>query len=100
MAGATPAAVFISQALQGISWVVMHTTLQTCATTLSDRVRATAVSLFAGFMFLGNGVGASIAGYVLDFEGSTALFLGATAVMVALTAASVISRIRYSVRLG
>ena len=96
----TPVTVFVSVLLQGVAWVAMHTTLQTWATTLSDRARATAVSLFAGFMFLGNGVGATIAGYVLDFEGSTALFLGATVVMVALTATAVISRLRYSVRLG
>ncbi len=96
----TPVTVFVSVALQGVAWVGMHTTLQTWATTLSDRARATAVSLFAGFMFLGNGVGASIAGFVLDFEGSTVLFVGATLVMVVLTATSVISRLRYSVRLG
>lgn len=96
----TPATVFVSVLLQGVAWVAMHTTLQTWATTLSDRARATAVSLFAGFMFLGNGVGATIAGYVLDFEGSTVLFLGATVVMIVLTVTSVISRLRYSVRLG
>jgi predicted MFS family arabinose efflux permease len=91
--------VFVSVALQGVAWVGMHTTLQTWATTISDRARATAVSLFAGFMFLGNGVGASVAGYVLDFEGARPLFLGATVGMVVLTAASVISRQRYEHRL-
>jgi predicted MFS family arabinose efflux permease len=96
----TPVTVFVSVALQGVAWVGMHTTLQTWATTLSDRARATAVSLFAGFMFLGNGVGASIAGYVLDFEGSTALYLGATLVAIVLTVASVFGRHRYAVRLG
>lgn len=96
----SPTTVLISCALQGIAWVTMHTTLQTWATTLSDSARATAVSLFAGFMFLGNGVGASITGYLLDFRGSVALFTTVTIGTAALTVLSVAGARRYAHRLG
>lgn len=95
-----PVTVLISCALQGIAWVTMHTTLQTWATTLSNTARATAVSLFAGFMFLGNGVGASITGYLLDFRGSVALFTTVTLGAVLLTILSAAGARRYGHRLG
>jgi len=80
--------------------VTMHTTLQTWSTTLSNRARALAVSLFAGMMFLGNGFGAFVAGYLLDFRGSVAMFSVVTAGVVVLTALSVVGARRYQHRLG
>jgi predicted MFS family arabinose efflux permease len=94
------AVVLVSVVLQGIAWVFMHTTLQTWATTLSDRARATAVSLFAGFMFVGNAVGTFVAGFVLQDEGPRLLFATATLLMMLLTIAAVISRRRYALHLG
>jgi predicted MFS family arabinose efflux permease len=94
------ATVLISVLLQGVAWVYMHTTLQTWATTLSDRARATAVSLFAGCMFLGNAVGTFIAGTVLQNEGTRPLFGTAAILMVPLTITAAISRRRYTDRLG
>jgi len=96
----TPLTVLISCALQGVAWVTMHTTLQTWSTTLSNRARALAVSLFAGMMFLGNGFGAFVAGYLLDFRGSVAMFSVVTAGVVVLTALSVVGARRYQHRLG
>ncbi|MEZ5115360.1 MAG: MFS transporter [Candidatus Nanopelagicales bacterium] len=96
----SPVLVLVSVALQGVAWVFMHTTLQTWATTLSERARATAVSLFACSMFLGNGAGASAAGVVLQNDGPTVLFGGATVLTLALTAVAVLSRRRYADRLA
>ncbi|MFM1916984.1 MAG: hypothetical protein RJB01_499, partial [Actinomycetota bacterium] len=59
-----------------------------------------AVSLFAGFMFLGNGVGAQIAGYLLDFEGARVMFAVITVATIVLTLTSVLSSRRYVHRLG
>lgn len=96
----SPAMVLVSCALQGVAWVTMHTTLQTWSTTLSNRARATAVSLFAGFMFLGNGFGAFVAGYLLDFQGSEVMFSVITTAVVGLTILAVIGARRYQHRLG
>jgi predicted MFS family arabinose efflux permease len=96
----SPATVLISCALQGVAWVTMHTTLQTWSTTLSNQARATAVSLFAGFMFLGNGFGAFVAGYLLDFRGSEVMFSVITTGVVVLTILAVIGARRYQHRLG
>lgn len=95
-----PVVVFISVALQGASWVYMHTTLQTWATMLTDVARATAISLFAGFMFLGNGAGAQISSVVLEDYGPSTLFFGAFVAMVALTLLATFSSRRYEHRLG
>lgn len=94
------ALVLASVMLQGVAWVFMHTTLQTWATTLSDQARATAVSLFAGFMFLGNAVGTLLAGILLQSQGTRVLFTTAAVTMVLLTAVAAASRRRYSLRLG
>lgn len=96
----SPATVLISCALQGVAWVTMHTTLQTWSTTLSNRARATAVSFFAGFMFLGNGFGAFVAGYLLDFRGSVAMFSVVTSTVIVLTILAVIGARRYQHLLG
>jgi predicted MFS family arabinose efflux permease len=96
----SPLIVVISVALQGASWVYMHTTLQTWVTMLTDVARATAISLFAGFMFLGNGAGAQISSLVLENFGAAPLFLGAFGTTVALTVFAVLSSRRYEHRLG
>jgi len=91
---------FISVCFQGIAWVLMHTTLQTWATSLSDKARAMAVSLFAGFMFLGNGAGAFAASHLLEFSGPPTLFGAAAATMIGLTTVSVLTQRHYSHPLG
>ncbi|MDA8435573.1 MAG: MFS transporter [Actinomycetales bacterium] len=96
----TPVLVFVSVALQGVAWVFMHTTLQTWATMLSDTARATAVSLFAGFMFLGNGFGSYAAGVALESRGASQLFWATSIGLAAFTAVAVVSRRTYSEHLG
>ncbi len=55
-----PAIVFfpLAMALLGITWIIMHTTLQTRATELAPTARATGISLFAFSLFLGSSAGA------------------------------------------
>lgn len=95
-----PVIVIVSVALQGAAWVYMHTTLQTWITMITDVARATAISLFAGFMFLGNGAGAQIASIALETYGPPVLFFGAFGTMIALTLMAVLSSRRYEHRLG
>lgn len=95
----SPLLVIASVALLGVAWVFMHSTLQTWATSLTAEARATAVSLFAGFMFLGNGVGTLLAGFALESAGSRLLFLTVTLIALGLTAVAAIARRRFDNRL-
>lgn len=89
------ATVFASVVFQGAAWVLMHTTLQTWVTAVTPRARATAVSLFAGFMFLGNGAGVYLASHLLTGSGAAVMF-GIAAFMTALlTAVAVFTQRRY-----
>lgn len=94
-----PALVVTTVLLQGVAWVFMHSTLQTWATSLTSEARATAVSLFAGFMFFGNAVGTLIAGYALQNEGPRILFATASVVVLSLTIVASIARRRFEQRL-
>lgn len=95
----SPLFVVLSVILLGVAWVFMHSTLQTWATSLSAEARATAVSLFAGFMFFGNAVGTLIAGVALQDAGARALFLTLTAIALALTIVASTARRRFEHRL-
>lgn len=95
----SPLLVIASVILLGVAWVFMHSTLQTWATSLTAEARATAVSLFAGFMFLGNGVGTLLAGFALESAGSRLLFLTVTLIALVLTAVAAIARRRFDNRL-
>ncbi len=88
----SPILVVVSVTLLGVAWVFMHSTLQTWATSLSSEARAKAVSLFAGFMFLGNGVGTLLAGWGLENAGARSLFLTVTCIALLLTVIAAISR--------
>jgi predicted MFS family arabinose efflux permease len=96
----SPVLVFLSVFLQGVAWVFLHTTLQTWATMLSEEARATAVSLFAGFLFLGNGVGSYLAGVTLESRGSGPLFTVTAVGLAVFTVVATASRRRYAARLG
>ena len=95
----SPILVVVSVTLLGVAWVFMHSTLQTWATSLSSEARATAVSLFAGFMFLGNGVGTLLAGWGLENAGARSLFLTVTCIATLLTVIAAISRRRFESRI-
>ena len=58
----------------GLAFNLLHGTLQTKATELSPTARATAVSLFAFSLFLGQGAGAALLGTIVDSGGYGATF--------------------------
>ncbi len=94
-----PVFVVAGVALLGVAWVFMHSTLQAWATSLTAEARATAVSLFAGFMFLGNAVGTLVAGIALQDAGSRTLFFTLTLIALALTIVAATARRRFEHRL-
>ncbi len=53
----------------GLAFNLLHGTLQTKATELAPTARATAVSLFAFSLFLGQGAGAALLGTIVDSGG-------------------------------
>ncbi|MEJ6760687.1 MAG: MFS transporter [Candidatus Planktophila sp.] len=67
--------VAISVFLQGIAWVFFHTTLQAWITSIQFEAKATAISLFAGFLFIGNATGTTFGGLALDNYGHVTLFM-------------------------
>ncbi len=95
----TPAFVVSGVVLLGVAWVFMHSTLQTWATSLTAEARATAVSLFAGFMFFGNAVGTLLAGVALQDAGARALFFTSAIIALILTIVAATARRRFEHRL-
>ncbi len=59
----------------GLGFYVMHATVQNLATELAPRSRGIAVSLFAFFVFMGQGIGAAVHGAIIDRFGYSAAFL-------------------------
>jgi len=92
--------VIISVLFLGAGWVLMHPTLQTWVTSVTPMARATAVSLFAGFMFLGNGAGIFAASQILTNLGPGALFGIAALLTVILTAIAVPTQRRHFLTQG
>lgn len=76
-----PAVIFFSFAmlLMGVTFMMMHSTLQTRATELAPTARATGISLFAFALFLGSSLGAFLTAQSIDRLGynETMLALGA-----------------------
>jgi MFS transporter, YNFM family, putative membrane transport protein len=63
--------------LTGLGFYTFHNTMQTHATELSSDARGTAVSLWVFMLFLGQGVGVTFFGYVIDGPGYDSAFIGA-----------------------
>ncbi len=61
--------------LLGLSYYMLHSTLQTKATEMAPGARGTAVSLFAFSLFLGQGIGTAALGLVVDGPGYISAFL-------------------------
>ena len=59
----------------GMGYYTMHGTLQTRATELAPQMRATAISLFAFFFFLGQATGPQLLGLVVKSRGYPAAFV-------------------------
>jgi len=91
-----PAIVFfpVAMSLLGITWILMHTTLQTRATELAPAARATGISLFAFSLFLGSSAGALITAQSIDrFDyNPTMLGMGLLALVFALVGSVTIPR--------
>lgn len=69
----------IAMLVGGLAFILLHTTLQTRATEIAPRARATGISLFAFSLFLGSSVGAFVVAQAIDAVGYTATFLGVAA---------------------
>lgn len=69
--------------LIGLGFYMMHSTLQTLATELMPDARGTAFALFAFSLFVGQGLGVSAIGYLIDARGYP-LALGGAGVMLGL----------------
>ncbi len=59
----------------GVSYYMLHSTLQTRATEMSPGMRGTAVSLFAFSLFLGQGIGTAALGLIVDGPGYVPAFV-------------------------
>jgi MFS transporter, YNFM family, putative membrane transport protein len=68
--------------------VIAHSTLQTRATELAPARRGTAVALFAFALFLGGGIGTTLAGLAIDHFGYAAALVGTAALLGVFTAIS------------
>ena len=63
--------------LSGLGYYLLHAVLQTNATQMAPKVRGTAVSLFACFLFLGQGLGVAAGALVVDAVGTVWVLIGA-----------------------
>lgn len=63
------AALLLGFLLLGIGFIIVHSTLQTYATEVLPEARGVCMSLFAFFLFLGNGIGPAFFGWVYDYGG-------------------------------
>jgi predicted MFS family arabinose efflux permease len=88
--------VTVTALLLGGGWSFMHSSLQTWATSLAPRARGTTVSLFAGSLFVGSAVAASIAGPLVQRGQYPLLFTIACAMTAPLTLAAVTAHRRWS----
>jgi predicted MFS family arabinose efflux permease len=89
------ATVTVSGLLLGGSWAFLHTTLQSWATEVVPRERATAVALFAALLFLGGSAGTAAVAPLADAGAFEAVFRIALVVSVPLALAAVLARSRY-----
>lgn len=89
------ATVIITGLMLGTTWSFLHSSLQTWSTSVLPRARGTVVSLFAGCLFAGSAVGASVGGALGNSNHWTLLFAVTAGVMLALTVVAVLSRRAY-----
>ncbi len=92
------ATVIVAGLLLGGSWAFLHTTLQGWATEVVPEERATAVALFAAFLFLGSSAGTAAAGPLAEAGAFGLLFAVALVVSVPLALAAALTRSRYARR--
>jgi predicted MFS family arabinose efflux permease len=76
-----PAAVAPATVLAGLSYYMIHNTLQTHATQMAPAARGFAVSTFASALFLGQASGVAIAAPIFDYTGGKPIFLSAAVLL-------------------
>jgi MFS family permease len=91
----SPAVALGAAGLLGLAWVSMHSSLQTWATEVLPRVRATVVSAFAGALFLGSAVAAELAGGFAEAHRYALIFGWATMLAVVLGLFATLGRTRW-----
>ncbi len=67
--------------LMGLSFYMIHNTLQTSATQMAPEARGIGVSLFAFALFLGQSIGVAAAAPIMDRYGAPPIFLTAAAIL-------------------
>jgi YNFM family putative membrane transporter len=82
------AVVFVCLYFAGIGSFMMHNTMQVLATQMAPQARGAAVGLFAGFTFLGQGIGAWIWGRVVDHASTVEVLLAGSVGMLLLATGS------------
>ena len=85
--------------LAGLGFYMLHNTLQTCATQLSEAARGTGVSMFVCALFLGQSSGVAGAAWVVGRYSATAWFAVAAPMLLAL-GAYFASRLRAQLAIG
>ncbi|HEY7460111.1 MAG TPA: MFS transporter [Xanthobacteraceae bacterium] len=68
--------------LAGLSYYMIHNTLQTHATQMAPASRGLAVSTFASCLFLGQASGVALAAPVFDYTGGPPIFLAAAVLLL------------------
>jgi MFS transporter, YNFM family, putative membrane transport protein len=76
-----PVAVAPATILAGLSYYMIHNTLQTHATQMAPSARGLAVSTFASSLFLGQALGVALAAPAFDYTGGKPLFLVAAVLL-------------------
>lgn len=85
----------VACALLGVSWAAMHSALQTWATEVTPAERSLTVSFFAGALFAGSALAASLGGPWAGRENFTVVFGGAAAVLATIAVTGYIARARW-----
>jgi MFS family permease len=80
----------------GVAWAFMHSSFQTWATQVVPAARAAAVSLFAGFLFVGSALGALLTGGLAEAGRYQTVFLLAAVVAVPLGILGTVGRARWA----
>jgi len=91
----TPVPAIMGCGLIGVTWASLHASLQSWATEAAPQQRSIAVSLFAGSLFLGSGLGAAVGGPWADAGRFSVLFITAAGTLLALGVVASTARRRW-----
>lgn len=88
--------VSVAGVLLGGTWAFLHSTLQTWATIVVPRERATAVALFAAMLFLGSAAGTALFAPLAEGGEFRTMFLVAVGLAVPVAVAATLGRAAYA----